>query len=180
MGFKKDAGYLRVKLAAGTNFDYFIGDSHSTGKDVVRGLNYGADDYIIKPVGEKELLAKMQAVLRRSRTSSSEYEAAYYDELLNIDLAERRVVVQNIEVRLTLKEFKLFALLLQNADRIVTYKILLEKVWGWEYSDDLDYVRVYIWHLRRKIELEPAHPRYIITEPGVGYRFRKAETAGYV
>jgi two-component system KDP operon response regulator KdpE len=119
------------------------------------------------------------AVLRRAGQSSSPDEAVYNDDLLNVNVAERRIVVNDKEVRLTPKEFKLFALLVQNADRIVTYKMLLEKVWGWEYTDDLDYVRIYIWHLRRKIELEPAHPRYIITEPGVGYRFRKARTAVY-
>ena len=152
---------------------------HDTENDIVRGLNYGADDYIIKPVGESELLARVQAVLRRASQSSSPDEAVYNDDLLNVNLAERRVVVNDKEVRLTAKEFKLFALLVQNANRIVTYKMLLEKVWGWEYTDDLDYVRIYIWHLRHKIELEPAHPRYIITEPGVGYRFRKARTAAY-
>ncbi len=152
---------------------------HDTENDIVRGLNYGADDYIIKPVGESELLARVQAVLRRASQSSSPDEAVYNDDLLNVNLAERRVVVNDKEVRLTAKEFKLFALLVQNANRIVTYKMLLEKVWGWEYTDDLDYVRIYIWHLRHKIELEPAHPRYIITEPGVGYRFRKARTAVY-
>jgi len=156
-----------------------ISGIHDTEKDIVRGLNYGADDYIIKPVGESELFARVQAVLRRSRPFSSPYEAAYNDDLLNVNVAEHRIMVNDKEVRLTPKEFKLFALLVQNANRIVTYKMLLEKVWGWEYTDDLDYVRIYIWHLRRKIELEPAHPRYIITEPGVGYRFRKAETAVY-
>lgn len=156
-----------------------ISGIHNEEEDIVRGLRYGADDYIVKPAGESELLARIKAVLRRFRSPSSLYEAEYADDLLNVNVAERRIIVNDKEVRLTPKEFKLFDLLVQNANRIVTYKMLLEKVWGWEYIDDLDYVRIYIWHLRRKIELEPAHPRYIITEPGVGYCFRKAETAMY-
>ena len=76
-------------------------------------------------------------------------------------MAECRIIVKDKEVRLTSKEFKLFALLVQNVNRIVIYKVLLEKMWGGEYTDDLDYVRIYIWHLRRLIEMEPTHPRYI-------------------
>jgi two-component system KDP operon response regulator KdpE len=142
----------------------------------VRRLNYGADDYIIKPVGNKELMARVQAVLRRTSLASSSdrvMETTYSDDLLTVNVAERRVIVNGERVRLTPKEFRLFALLVQNADRVMTHKLLLEKVWGWEYIDDLDHVRIYIWHLRQKIEPVPAQPRYIMTEPGVGYYFRK-------
>jgi two-component system KDP operon response regulator KdpE len=91
-----------------------------------------------------------------------------------VDLAKRKIILNGKRVRLTPIEFKLFALLLENSGRILTHKQLLEKVWGWEYTDDLDYTRIYIWHLRQKIEPDPAHPRYIVTEPGVGYYFQKA------
>ncbi len=150
---------------------------YNTEKDIVRGLNYGADDYLIKPVGNKELIARVQAVLRRADSPSSSdkiLEATYSDGLLTVNLAERRVIVNDERVKLTPKEFRLFALLFQNADRIMTHKLLLEKVWGWEYVDDLDHVRIYIWHLRQKIEPIPAQPRYIMTEAGVGYYFKKS------
>jgi two-component system KDP operon response regulator KdpE len=147
-------------------------------EDIVRGLDYGADDYLIKPVGNKELVARVRAILRRADLSSScgMMKTYYSDNMLTVNVAERKVIINNGErVRLTPTEFRLFALLVENAGRILTHKQLLEKVWGWEYVDDLDHIRIYIWHLRHKIEPDPAHPRYIITEPGVGYYFQKSE-----
>ncbi len=145
--------------------------------DIVRGLDYGADDYLIKPVGSRELVARVRAVLRRAELPPSadvEKKLTYSDAFLSVDVAERRVIVSGERVRLTPTEFKLFALLLENAGRVLTHKQILERVWGWEYVDDIDHVRIYIWHLRQKIEPDPAHPTYIIAEPGVGYYFRKA------
>ena len=144
--------------------------------DIVRGLDYGADDYLIKPVGSRELVARVRAILRRAELPSSleaKKEITYSDAFLTVNIAERRVIVDGERVRLTPTEFKLFALLLENTGRVLTHKQLLEKVWGWEYVDDVDHVRIYIWHLRQKIEPAPAHPRYIIAEPGVGYYFQK-------
>jgi len=145
--------------------------------DVVCGLDYGADDYLIMPVGKKELAARVKAILRRADSPYRQglKRATYGDKHLVVDVAERRVIADGERVRLTPTEFKLLAVLLENAGRILTHKQLLEKVWGWEYTDDVDHVRIYIWHLRQKIEPEPARPRYIITEPGVGYYFKKAE-----
>ncbi len=148
-----------------------------TEEDVVRGLDYGADDYLIKPVGNKELAARVQAMLRRAELSSSVEDqgknAAFSDGYLTVDIVQRRVIVDGNHVKLTPIEFRLLALLLQNTGRILMHQQLLEKVWGWEYVDDLDYVRIYISHLRKKIEPNPALPKYIITEPGVGYYFQK-------
>jgi two-component system KDP operon response regulator KdpE len=144
--------------------------------DVVRGLDYGADDYLIKPIGIRELTARVQAMLRRSEmpvSSDSERELSYNDEYLSVDIAERRIIVNGERVKLTPTEFKLFAMLLENAGHILTHRQLLEKVWGWEYIDDIDHLRIYIWHLRRKIEQDSANPRYILTEAGVGYYFQK-------
>lgn len=142
-------------------------------EDIVRGLDCGADDYLVKPVGNKELVARVHAVLRRTELSSSAVkETTYRDDRLIVDVAERRVIVNGEQVRLTPTEFRLLAFLVANAGHVLTHQRLLEKVWGWEYTDDLDHVRVYIWHLRRKIEAAPAHPRYIVTEPGVGYCFQ--------
>ncbi len=146
-------------------------------EDVVRGLDYGADEYLFKPVGNRELVARIRAVLRRGELPSSteaKREITYADDFLTVDVAERRVMVKGERVKLTPREFRLFALLVENAGNILTHKNLLEKVWGWEYMDDLDYVRIYISHLRQKIEPDPGLPRYIVTEPGVGYYFQKA------
>ncbi len=146
-------------------------------EDIVRGLDYGADEYLFKPVGNRELVARVRAVLRRTESpSSAEVKRAitYADDFLTVDVAERRIMVKGERVKLTPREFRMFALLVENAGHILTHKELLEKVWGWEYIDDLDYVRIYISHLRQKIEPGSILPRYIITEPGVGYYFQKA------
>ncbi len=151
--------------------------SRKTENDVVRGLDYGADDYLIKPVGNKELVARVQSMLRRSELPSSVEDnrksLTFNDGYFTIDIAQRKIVVDGKPVKLTPIEFRLLALLLQNTGRILMHQQILEKVWGWEYVDDLDYVRIYISHLRRKIEPDPALPKYIITEPGVGYYFQK-------
>jgi len=146
-------------------------------EDIVRGLDCGADDYLLKPVGNRELVARVRATLRRTELSPSadaKREITYSDGFLTVDIAERKVMVNGGRVKLTPREFRLFALLVENAGRILTHKQILEKVWGWEYTDDLDYVRIYISHLRQKIEPDPMLSRYIITEPGVGYCFQKA------
>ena len=146
-------------------------------EDIVRGLDYGADDYLIKPVGNRELVARVRAVLRRTELPPSpeaRREIIYGDDFLTVDVAQRKVVVNGKQVKFTPREFSLLALLVENAGRILTHKQVLERVWGWEYTDDLDYVRIYISHLRQKIEPVPTQPRYIITEPGVGYYFQKA------
>ena len=148
-----------------------------TEEDVVRGLDYGADDYLIKPVGNKELTARVQAMLRRAELPSyiedESKDANFGDDYLTVNITQRKVTVNGKRVKLTPIEFRLLALLLQNTGRILTHQQLLEKVWGWEYVDDLDYVRIYIAHLRRKIEPDTTLPKYIITEPGVGYHFQK-------
>ena len=146
-------------------------------EDIVNGLDYGADEYLIKPVGNKELVARVRAILRRAELppfGEAKVGITYSDDFLAIDIAERRVIVNGERVKLTPREFRLLALLVENAGHILTHKQVLEKVWGWEYTDDLDYVRIYISHLRHKIEPDPALPRYITTESGVGYYFQKS------
>jgi len=152
---------------------------HKDEDDIVRGLDYGADDYLVKPVVNKELVARVRATLRRAELPSSpeaKREITYSDGFLTVDITERKVIVNGKRVKLTPREFRLFALLIENAGRILTHKQILEKVWGWEYVDDLDYVRIYISHLRQKIESDPTLPRYIITEPGVGYHFQETNS----
>lgn len=143
-----------------------------TEANVVEGLNAGADEYIIKPIRLNEFVARVNALLRRSQSITSETERVYDDGYLNVDLHRRQVYVQQRKVHLTPTEFKLLAVLMENAGRVVTQRDLLEQVWGREY-DDVYYPRVYVSQLRRKIEQDPANPMYILTEHRVGYRFEK-------
>lgn len=147
----------------------------NTEDDVVRGLECGADEYLAKPVGNRELLARVKAVLRRAEKPSYKNErkkVIFTNDYLTIDVAERKVIVDGERLKLTPREFRLLALLVENAGRILSHQQVLENVWGWEYIDDVDYVRIYVSHLRQKIEPDPSQPKYILTEPGVGYYFR--------
>jgi two-component system KDP operon response regulator KdpE len=141
--------------------------------DIVRGLECGADEYLVKPVGTRELIARVRAALRRAESSSGSdrKKVLFSNDYLTVDVAERKVTFKGQKLKLTPREFRLLALLVENPDRVLSHQQMLEKVWGWEYIDDVDYVRIYVSHLRQKIEPEPSRPRYIITEPGVGYYF---------
>jgi DNA-binding response OmpR family regulator len=146
-------------------------------EDLVQGLDCGADEYIYKPVGNRELLARIKAALRRSEkvpAGNTPKKVFFSNEYLTVDVQERKVVVNGERLKLTPHEFRLLALLVENADRILSHQQVLESVWGFEYIDDVDYVRIYVSHLRQKIEREPSSPQYILTEPGVGYYFRSA------
>lgn len=146
-------------------------------EDIVRGLECGADEYLAKPVGNRELIARVKAALRRAEKTSNKKEkkkVVFTSDYLTIDVAERKVIVNGQRLKLTPREFRLLALLVENADRIMSHQQVLEHVWGWEYIDDVDYVRIYISHLRQKIEPDPSSPQYILTEPGVGYYFHTA------
>jgi two-component system KDP operon response regulator KdpE len=148
--------------------------------DIVRGLDHGADEYILKPISNRELAARVKAILRRAELPSAkevEQPGIYIDNHLVVNIKERKVLVEGERIRLTPIEFRLFSQLLNNAGRILTHKQLLERVWGWEYTDDIDYVRIYISHLRQKIEENPSQPRYILTDPGIGYYFQKNDGA---
>lgn len=142
-------------------------------EDIVLGLTEGADEYLIKPVGLNEFVARIRAMLRRLQMTTSESEQNYDDGFLSIDVHRRHVHVGGRKVHLTPTEFKLLAVLLENAGRVVTQRDLLEQVWGQEYIDDIYYPRVYVSQLRRKIERDAANPTYILTEHRVGYRFEK-------
>ncbi|MCB0196262.1 MAG: response regulator transcription factor [Anaerolineae bacterium] len=141
-------------------------------EDVIKGLDYGADDYLTKPFRTGELLARVRATLRRSRDEIVlPKNLIYRDNYLFIDLETRRIEANGKAVRLTPTEYKLLELLVKNKGRIIEARQILEKVWGFEYIDDIDYLRVYIWHLRRKLEPDPKNPIYLLNEQYVGYRF---------
>jgi len=140
--------------------------------DRVRGLELGADDYVTKPFSPRELVSRVRAVLRRAESvSSGPHELIEVDDRLKIDFGRREVWVDSSLVKLRPTEYRLLYHLVQNAGWVLTYDQLLSKVWGYEYRDEPHYVRLYINYLRQKIEKEPANPKYILTERGVGYRF---------
>lgn len=166
----------RIREASDTPLFMLTGQQRSE-EDTVRAFGWGVDEFLNKPLGNRELLARVRAMLRRSGPPSppeSEKRITYNDDYLAVDIAKRRVVARGERVRLTPTEFHLFALLLENSGRVLTHKQLLAKVWGWEYIDDRDHSRVYVWRLRQKIEPDPSQPKYIMAEPGVGYYFQRA------
>jgi two-component system KDP operon response regulator KdpE len=139
--------------------------------DRVRGLELGADDYITKPFSPRELVSRVRAVLRRTEDSSAAHEPITVDGRLRLDFGRREVWVDGRLVRLRPTEYRLLYHLVQNAGWVVPHDQLLAKVWGYEYRDETHYLRLYINYLRQKLEKDPAHPEYILTERGVGYRF---------
>jgi two-component system KDP operon response regulator KdpE len=139
-------------------------------REKVRALDAGADDYVTKPFGTDELLARLRAVMRRSADQSGGSELSIGD--LVIDVPDRRVVRGGQEVHLTPIEFDLVRVLAQHGGRLVTHRQLLQEVWGPEYGQETHYLRVHVAHIRAKLELDPSRPQYLITEPGVGYRLR--------
>jgi len=141
--------------------------------DRVRGLELGADDYVTKPFSPRELVSRVRAVLRRTDQASGQApnEVIRVDERLQIDFSRREVWVEGQLVKLRPTEYRLLYHLVQNAGWVMTYDQLLSKVWGYEYRDEPHCVRLYINYLRQKLEEDPANPRYILTERGVGYRF---------
>ena len=139
-------------------------------RDKIAALDAGADDYVTKPFGMGELLARVRAALRRGAPTSE--EAVVGTDAFTIDLAAKRVTNHEGEVRLTPTEWHLVEMLVRNAGKLVTQRALLREVWGPDYGTETNYLRVYMAQIRRKLEPDPANPKYFITEPGMGYRFR--------
>jgi len=141
--------------------------------DKVFGLELGADDYVTKPFGSRELSSRVRAVLRRAElpTASPDQAVRKIDDRLSVDFNRREVIVAGERIKLRPTEYRLLYHLIENAGWTVPHEQLLAKVWGYEYRDETHYVRLYVNYLREKIEEDPSNPRYILTERGVGYRF---------
>ena len=141
----------------------------NTERDKVQALDAGADDYVVKPFGVEELMARIRAALRRAAPGDA--TPPFDSDDLKIDFEKRTVMVQERPVRLTPKEFELLRQLVSNSGKAQAHRRLLQAVWGPDYGEETEYLRVFINQLRKKIEPDPHHPRYIHTEPWIGYRF---------
>jgi two-component system, OmpR family, KDP operon response regulator KdpE len=142
-------------------------------EDKVKALDLGADDYLTKPFGVEELLARIRVALRHAATPAGAVpEPIFESGELRVDLPNRRVWRAGEEVHLTPTEYKLLVTMVRHAGKVLTHRMLLKEVWGPNYVNQAHYVRVYLAQLRQKIEADPARPRLLLTEPGVGYRLR--------
>jgi len=137
----------------------------------VEALDAGADDYVTKPFGIDELLARIRATLRRAPVAESGAKNVLEAGDFRMQLDERRLTIKSKEIRLTPKEYDLMTYLLRHSGKVLTHHMLLGAVWGGDYTEQTEYLRVFIGQLRKKIESDPANPKYILTEPWIGYRF---------
>ncbi|HWO59948.1 MAG TPA: response regulator [Umezawaea sp.] len=159
-------------LRGWTTIPILVLSARTDSADKVAALDAGADDYVTKPFGMDELLARLRAAVRRSTTSSTTGEDAVITTAsFTIDLAAKKVHKNGTEVHLTPTEWGLLEILARNRGKLVGQKHLLQEVWGPAYAKESHYLRVYLAQLRRKLEPEPSHPKHLLTEPGMGYRF---------
>ncbi|MFF4580646.1 response regulator [Streptomyces sp. NPDC001373] len=162
-------------LRGWTRVPILVLSARHSSDEKVEALDAGADDYVTKPFGMDELLARLRAAVRRAEPAagSGEDEVVVETEGFTVDLAAKKAVREGRDVRLTPTEWHLLEVLVRNGGRLVSQKQLLQEVWGPSYGTETNYLRVYMAQLRRKLEADPSHPRHFITEPGMGYRFEK-------
>jgi two-component system KDP operon response regulator KdpE len=161
------------QVRAWTEVPIIVLSARGQEQDKIAALDAGADDYLTKPFGVGELLARMRVALRHAARPAQEHSNPMFSlGNLRVDLVRRQVFVDQVEVHLTPIEYKLLTTLIQHAGKVVTHRQLLKAVWGPAYGSEAAYLRVYMGQLRRKLEADPARPRYLVTEPGVGYRLR--------
>ena len=161
------------KLREWTSIPVIVISARDQEPDKVAALDLGADDYVTKPFGAKELLARMRVALRHAaRVGMEQEESIFTMGDLRVDLSRRLVFVADKEVHLTAIEYKLLTTLVRHAGKVLTHRQLLKDVWGPLHTEDAQYLRVYVRQLRNKLEVNPAHPRFLLTELGVGYRLR--------
>ncbi|HUQ58142.1 response regulator [Lentzea sp.] len=158
-------------LRGWTTLPIIVLSARTDSADKVDALDAGADDYVTKPFGMDELLARLRAAVRRSAVAGPEDGPTVQTASFTVDLAAKRVLKDGAEVHLTPTEWGLLEVLARNAGKLVAQKQLLREVWGPAYEKETHYLRVYLAQLRRKLEPEPARPRHLLTEPGMGYRF---------
>ena len=156
-------------LRGWTNIPIIVLSARDAEAAKVNALDAGADDYVTKPFGMNELLARVRAALRRATPGTD--TAVVTTEAFTIDLATKRVTTPHGEIRLTPTEWHLLEVLARDPDKLITQRHLLQQVWGPRYQTETNYLRVHLANLRRKLEPDPSRPRYLITEPGLGYRF---------
>jgi two-component system KDP operon response regulator KdpE len=166
------------KIRAGWDLAIVILSVRDMEKDKIGALDAGADDYVTKPFSMQELLARIRAGLRRSPLAPEAAPQTFETEGLEINFTARRVVAGGLEIRLTRKEFDLLQFLAASPNTPIPHRRLLQAVWGPDYGNEVVYLRVFINQLRKKIEPEPARPRYILTEPCIGYQFHVPQDAG--
>jgi len=159
------------KVRAESNLPIIVVSVKDTEHDKVLALDLGADDYVSKPFSMNEVLARIRVALRHSAHVQSGTDPTFTAGPLKVDFAQRIVTVNAVEIKLTPTEYDLLKALIKNNGKIMTRQMLLSQVWGTGYGADSHYLHVYIGQLRRKIEPDPAHPRFILTISGVGYRF---------
>jgi two-component system KDP operon response regulator KdpE len=166
---------LTRRLRATTKVPIVILSVRGEERSKVQALDAGADDYVTKPFGMEELLARVRASLRRSQSDASAESSRIDVGDFAIDLAAHKVSVRSKEVHLTPKEFDLLVYLARHAGKVVTHRALLAAIWGGQSTEQVEYLRVFVGQLRKKLESGSASPRYIVTEPWVGYRFEPGE-----
>jgi two-component system, OmpR family, KDP operon response regulator KdpE len=162
-------------LRGWTRVPILVLSARQTSDEKVEALDAGADDYVTKPFGMDELLARLRAAVRRAEPVGSREDAVSLVEAagFTVDLAAKKVHRDGRDVRLTPTEWHLLEVLVRNTGRLVGQKQLLQEVWGPSYGTETNYLRVYMAQLRRKLEKDPSHPRHFVTEPGMGYRFER-------
>lgn len=163
------------KVREQSNLPIIVLSVKDTERDKVQALDLGADDYVSKPFGLNEVLARVRVALRHSAQVKVGTEPVFQVGPLRVDFSQRLVQVEGKEVKLTPTEYDLLKALIRNSGKIMTRQMLLSQVWGTGYGTEAHYLHVYIGQLRRKIEPDPAHPRFILTISGVGYRFNSEE-----
>lgn len=166
-----DGTEVLAGLRGWTDVPVIVLSARTDSADKVEALDAGADDYVTKPFGMDEFLARLRAAVRRGTPDSA--EPVVHTETFNVDLSSHKVIRDGREVHLTPTEWSMLAVLVRNRGKLVGQKELLHEVWGPAYSSETHYLRVYLAQLRRKLEIDPAHPKHLITEAGMGYRFQE-------
>ncbi len=160
------------RLREWTQIPIIVISAREQEEDKIRALDAGADDYLTKPFGAGELLARIRVALRHTATQHGEEEAVFVLGNLKVDLVKRQILLDDREIHLTPIEYRLLTILIRHAGKVMTHSQLMKEVWGPAYVDQSHYLRIYMAQLRHKLEADPARPRFFINEPGVGYRLK--------